>query len=125
MARGRPPRPAPPPSPRTLEQKLADAIAKLELDPERLASPLNLPAKGVSAVLNHRASLDSEAAACAEILVSLHASLDEVTSNPGAAAIWLRRKIPELGATPAELISSREGLERVHNYVQHNLVGLL
>jgi Protein of unknown function (DUF2384) len=113
------PQPADDPA-RVLTGAVLRAAALLDLNQGRIAQILGLSAPQVSRMANGHYVLDAGRKEWehAALFVRLFRSLDAlVGSNDTAARAWLNSDNLGLGARPAELIRSTEGLVRAVHYL--------
>lgn len=105
---------------RVLSGAVMRAAALLDLNQGRVAQILGLSAPQVSRMANGHYVLDSGRKEWehAALFVRLFRSLDAlVGSNDSAARAWLNSDNLALGARPADLIRSTEGLVRAVHYL--------
>ena len=113
-------RPAPAPEKaRVLTKALIRAARALELNQARVAATLGVSTPTVSRMFADKYLLDPERKEweLAALLVRLFRSLDSIVASDDKARAWLNSDNRALGARPADLLASAEGLVRVLHYL--------
>jgi hypothetical protein len=113
-------RPAPAPEKaRVLTKALIRAARALELNQAKVAATLGVSTPTVSRMFADKYLLDPERKEweLAALLVRLFRSLDSIVASDDKARAWLNSDNRALGARPADLLASAEGLVRVLHYL--------
>lgn len=104
---------------KVLTKALINAAKALELNQARVAATLGVSTPTVSRMFSEQYLLDPQRKEweLAALLVRLFRSLDSIVASDDKARTWLNSENRALGARPAELLASAEGLVRVLHYL--------